>query len=654
MKKIDVSPCFRSWQILTIIIISFFAHQSTFAARFSNGSNDSNIQEILVSASLQPLPLKQSANAVTVIDREQLQNRLALNVTDLLRDVPGVAVSRTGVLGSQTQVRMRGAEANHVMVLIDGIEVNDPSLGDEANWANLSATDIERIEVMRGPQSALYGSDALAGVVNIQTARARKPATAELFSEMGSFSTNRSGLNLGFSNPTLHARLSAHHLETDGENISRVGDEKDGYRNNTVNLSAGARVGQNLSLSLVARDQKSTNQFDADADFDGLIEDRDRETDSKGTTIGLTIKYNSSNDRWRHRLTLSNAEFDNTNFSDGRSDGATESSKMRYQYVGSRFWDRLEQQVSILVESDDEEYRQSGGYAFGPDANVKVKRQTESLALEYRLDPLEPLTLGVSARHDGNDRFDDAETYRLEALYRLDAQTRMRGTWSSSIKNPTFTELYGIYYGFKGNPDLKPESSIGWSLGLDRNFTRFDGSASLTFFKAKLDDEIKTIYAADFTSTAKNFDGTSDRDGIELSTTIELNPNIILTASFTYSDSSERNSVNEEVRELRRPKHIGSLNVAWQPASSLMVNANFQYNGSQSDVYFPPWPNPMETVSMDDYTLVNVRANYKINQKLDIFIRLDNLTDEKYEDVFGYQTLGFGFGIGARYSFWGK
>ena len=189
---------------------------------------------------------------------------------------------------------------------------------------------------------------------------------------------------------------------------------------------------------------------------------------------------------------------------------------------------------------------------------------------------------------------------------------------------------------------------------MDRNFTRFDGSASLTFFHAKLDDEIKTIYAADFTSTAKNFDGTSDRDGIELSTTIELNPNIILTASFTYTDSSERNSVNEEVRELRRPKHIGSLNVAWQPASSLMVNANFQYNGSQSDVYFPPWPNPMETVSMDDYTLVNVRANYKINQKLDIFIRLDNLTDEKYEDVFGYQTLGFGFGIGARYSFWGK
>ena len=127
-----------------------------------------------------------------------------------------------------------------------------------------------------------------------------------------------------------------------------------------------------------------------------------------------------------------------------------------------------------------------------------------------------------------------------------------------------------------------------------------------------------------------------------------------MTGAYTYSDSTESNSLNERARELRRPEHLGSLNVAWQPTASLMVNANIQYNGRQSDVYFPPWPNPMETVSMDDYTLVNVHANYRINQKLNIFIRLDNLTDENYEDVFGYQTLGFGFGFGARYSFWAR
>ena len=636
--------------ILSLLIV-FIPHQSTYAAEFTF---DEDIQEIFVSASLQPLPVSHSANAVTVIDRKQLQNRLALNVTDLLRDVPGMAVSRTGVLGSQTQVRMRGAEANHVLVLIDGIEINDPSLGDEANWANLSATDVERIEVMRGPQSALYGSDAVAGVVNITTAVARKPASAELYSEIGSFSTNRSGLSLGFSGSDLHARLSANHLETDGDNISRFGDEKDGYRNRTFNLSAGARVNRNLSLSLSARSQDSTNQFDADADFDGLVEDRDRETDSKGTNFGLTIKYNSADDQWRHRVSLSSAEFDNSNFSDGRNDGTTESSKVRYQYVGSRLWDKLGQQLSVMVESEEEEYRQSGGYAFGSDADTIIKRNTDSWAFEYRADPLESLTLGVSARYDKNDRFDDAETYRLEALYRIDDQTKMRTTWSSSIKNPTFTELYGIYYGFSGNPDLKPESSAGWSLGLDRRFASYEGSLSLTFFKAKLDDEIKTTYAPDFTSTATNFEGKSNRDGVELSTSIELNPKVILTAAYTYSDSTESNSSNERARELRRPEHLGSLNVAWQPTASLMVNANFQYNGRQSDVYFPPWPNPMETVSMDDYTLVNVRANYRINQKLNIFIRLDNLTDENYEDVFGYQTLGFGFGFGARYSFWGR
>ena len=132
----------------------------------------SEIEEVLVSASLLPIAASRSANAITVIDSEQLKNRAALSVSDLLRDVPGMAVSRSGVQGSATQIRVRGAEANHLLVLIDGVEANDPSQSDELNWGTLSAADIERIEVIRGPQSSLRGSDAMAGVVNIVTRRA--------------------------------------------------------------------------------------------------------------------------------------------------------------------------------------------------------------------------------------------------------------------------------------------------------------------------------------------------------------------------------------------------------------------------------------------------------------------------------------------------
>lgn len=158
---------------------------------------DTNIQEVLVSASLIPIAANRSANAITVIDGTQLKNRAALSVSDLLRDVPGLAVSRSGVQGSATQIRARGTEANHLLVLIDGVEANDPSQSDEVNWGTLSADDIERIEVIRGPQSSMRGSDAMAGVVNIVTRSADQPFSAKAFTEAGSFSTQRSGFSLG-------------------------------------------------------------------------------------------------------------------------------------------------------------------------------------------------------------------------------------------------------------------------------------------------------------------------------------------------------------------------------------------------------------------------------------------------------------------------
>ena len=171
-------------------------------------AGEAEIQEVMVSASLVPIAANKSANAITVIDSEQLRNRAALSVSDLLRDVPGLAVSRSGVQGSQTQIRARGAEANHLLVLIDGVEANDPSQSDELNWGVLAADDIERIEVIRGPQSSMRGSDAMAGVVNIITRSASAPFSAAAFTEVGSFSTKRSGFNLGAKN--LQKRKQKH------------------------------------------------------------------------------------------------------------------------------------------------------------------------------------------------------------------------------------------------------------------------------------------------------------------------------------------------------------------------------------------------------------------------------------------------------------
>ena len=198
-----------------------------------------DIEEILVQASLLPISSKRSANAITIINSDQIKNRTVLSISDLLRDVPGLAVSKSGVQGSQTQIRVRGSEANHLLVLIDGIEANNSAQSDEFSWGTLMANDIERIEIIRGPQSSMLGSDAMSGVINIITKSADAPKSMSIFSEAGSFKTQNSGVNIGLNSDNFNSRLSLREIKTDGKNISRLGEEKDGYNNQNISFKAG-------------------------------------------------------------------------------------------------------------------------------------------------------------------------------------------------------------------------------------------------------------------------------------------------------------------------------------------------------------------------------------------------------------------------------
>lgn len=188
--------------------------------------------------------------------------------------------------------------------MIDGVEANDPSVGDETRWVSLSAADVQRSEVLRGPQSAFHGSDAIVGVISIETTRAGQGSNVQLFSAAGSFSTHRSGVAVGHAERDFNICLSASHLETDGDNIARSGDEKDGYRNTTINLTGALVLSRQLKASLTARDHQSRNPFDADDDFDGLVEDRDRSTDADITMLGMALNYHLVDNLWRHRLAL--------------------------------------------------------------------------------------------------------------------------------------------------------------------------------------------------------------------------------------------------------------------------------------------------------------------------------------------------------------
>ena len=608
------------------------------------------MEEVVIGASHIPIAISQSANAVTVINSEQIKNRAALSVSDLLRDVPGLAVSRSGVLGSATQIRVRGSEANHLLVLIDGVEANDPSQSDELNWGTLAASDIERVEVIRGPQSAMYGSDAVAGVVNIITRRADKPLGMSVYSEAGSWATRKSGFSIGHSNEQFDVRLGASHLESDGENISRAGDEKDGHKNTSVNLTAGWNVDDQMRLSFVARQNDGMSAFDSDADFDGFIEDQDRVSEFRNSTVGLQGHYDSVDGRSKHKIIIAQSENNNDNFANGVLGNSSSATKDQFKYVGSLFWDDSAQRASLLLEHENERFNQTGPFFSGENAGENLKRTTDSVALEYRVDVTDRLTLAASGRYDDNSEFDSAETLRFEASYQVDNDTRLRGAWGTAVKNPTFTERFAIFGSFVGNPDLIPEESTSWELGIDHAL--FDGAVNLgaTVFNAALENEINGFASAPGgNSTAANKEGESQRQGVELTVLSTLSDNLSIDAAYTYVDSVEFDSNSgQDVDETRRPRHSASLNVAWQAANKLQLNANVQYSGGQTDVFFPPFPNPSQTVSLDKYTLLNLNANYNVSEQLDVYARIDNALDDQYEEVFSYQTLGVGGSVGFR------
>jgi len=619
---------------LGLSLVPFFALSSVNAQEPLNSAEGSpEIEEILVSASLIPIAANRSANAITVIDSEQIKLRASQNVSDLLRDVPGLAVSGYGALGSLTSIRARGSESNHLVVLVDGVEVNDPSQFDQTNWGTLSSTDIDRIEVIRGPQSSLRGGDAVAGVINIITSEADQPLSASIFSEYGSRASSKNGFNVGHKSEKLSVRLGATHFETDGIDIKPTsGGDIDGYRNTGINLKAGYKYSDQLKLSLTSRKTTGMNETDGpEESFSDFSRLHNR----------FSADYNSADGLWNHVFSLADSDFENDNFKQDSgitvANGSTESSKQNYQYIGSRFWQEKDQRLSLSLEHEQENFKQTHiedyDYAGVEDGKL-VERAVDSVALEYRFDPIESLTLAASARHDDNDFFGKSNTQRLEAIYNQSDNLKLRGAWGTAIKNPTFTELYGIYSGFKNNPNLNPERSESWEIGLDALLSDDQIQLSATYFNAQLTDEIGTRE-----QQPVNIDGPSNRRGVELSSSYNLSESLLVSGAYTYTDSEDPDGVEEQLRA----KHIGSVNVAWQVKPSMKVNMNIYHNGSRTDY---GWLNP---VFLDSYTLVNVNANYTASDKMDVYLSLNNLFDEYYQQVNGYATLGFGANLGVRY-----
>jgi vitamin B12 transporter len=641
-----------TFTILAAIITATLATNSVRAEEASE-----NIEEITVTALRTPVSLAQMPTATSVIDRQLIDARQSFQVLDLLRDLPGISIARTGGVGGQAQLRMRGAEANHVLVIIDGVEVNDPASGDEFQWEHLTSADIERIEVIRGPQSALWGSDAVAGVISITT-RHGGGGESEGFhvsanAEAGSFSTYRASGRASAVGDGWQLNANAGYSDSEGSNISRTGDEDDGYRNVLAGASLGLTPSPTLQLTFTARHSDRRTESDpVDFFVTGLPVDGDRVNNTRRTYLGAKADLQLMDGRLRQKVGINWVDTNNSNLADGLPDGVTAAERLQLS-AQTTFEVTKGQRLTAAVDHETTDFAQRGNASFWGDPNQDQQLKTTGLVLDY-VGEFGGLTTFASLRHDRNSDFANAESWRLGANYALSPGTRLRASIGTGQKAPTMLERFGFFSDlFLGNPDLKPERSTNFEVGLDQDLADGRVTVKLTYFNARLRDEIDGfVFDLDtFMFTAANKPGKSRRQGVELELQAALSAEFSLSANYTYLKAEEEAADGSFTTELRRPKHQGGATLLYAREGGFSAALNASYTGEARDIFFPPWPNPSEIVTMDGYWLLSLSGEHPISDNLSITARVENAFNSDYEDVFGFQNPGRAVYAGLRTSF---
>lgn len=583
-------------------------------------------EEIVVSATRVEVPRRRVGSAVTVIPREEIERRREVTVAEILRSVPGVEVVRTGGPGGATSVFIRGANSSHTLVLLDGVRVNS-SLGGSLDWADLTPDLVERIEVLRGPQSALYGSEAIGGVVNIVTRKGRDAALVRAGIEKGTHDAYRLWATAGAGGEIWDWSVGASQQETDG--VSRAGEtagnsESDPWRNVTVAGSLGRSLQESGTALLSVRYIDATTSLDGFDFFSGPVDDPNFTQDREAAVASFAVELPLTS-RWTQKVRLGFADetletrdpdseplFHNSSLSSTTAD------------IGLQADVTISEHNSFSVGTTYEKRDGSRRGDFSESVDVF------SGYLENRFDWNETLFVTAGVRHDNHSVFGGKTTWRVTGSRLLArTKTRLHGTWGTGFKAPTFVDLY---FPFFGNPDLDPERSESFDLGIEQQALDGDLVFDLTWFSSEVDDLIVFDFA---TFLAANV-AEAKIDGLEAQITWKPGPSFEARASYTRTDSED---VTTGAPLARRPKHRGVVSLTFAPlprfegvVSLFAVRDRFDVGG----------------VPLDDYERLDATLDYQLGERWGTYLRARNLLDEDYEEVLGFTSPGAQVVVGLR------
>lgn len=619
---------------------------AVFASLFGTSAAiaQDDIETISVIGARQPIELSRLSASVSVIDRAEIENSGALNLADILRSQAGISISQSGAKGTETRVRLRGSESNHILVLVDGVEINNLSDG-AVDFAHVNLDNVERIELLRGPQSALWGSGAVAGVLNITTRQGTEQTRGGARIEVGEDSSAKLAANVSGAADAFNYALSVSHFSTDGQNISAQGNERDGYRNNEFNTQLGYKLSEQARVTANLRYVDSYNEYDAGG------ADAELYTHGRFASGKLGWYYTAVDTRWQHEAGYQFSRSETVSNLTSEAD----SNKQRWYWQSALNYSQAGR-IAMALEHVDEEFTQIGLASVWGDPNQTQENQTQSAVLDVVHEVLEGLSLTANSRYDSNDEFDDALTFRLGGSYLLDGGHKIYISHGKAVKNPTLVERFGYFPAdFLGNPALEPEKSISTELGGQYQINA-DWFTELNLYFTDLENEINGSFfdLANGRYTAINVAENSKRRGAEwqLKGTIgELKVDL----NYSYLDAKEKVKKTdpprvEEQTEVRRPRHQANLTLS-QDFFEQKANAyiQLQYQGTREDTFFGTYP--YAQLKLNAVTLVNAAVSFKPDQHWTFALRAENLFDHDYDEVIGYQRQGRTAYISAGYQF---
>jgi vitamin B12 transporter len=627
----------------SLLLFAAFVPLSGLAAAPSTDIEDS-LQTLVVTATRIPTPELEVASSITVITADDIAARQIRTLPDLLQEVPGLNVVQTGGPGGQTSVFMRGTNSNHTKVLVDGIDVSDPSNpGGAFDLGQFLTQDIQRVEVLRGPQSGLYGSDAIGGVINIITKSGSGPAQFNAGIEAGSFDTFNQAGSVSGSLDQFHYAANIEHFHAGATpvtplNLLAPGEQRipDYDDNLTASTRLGYDVTNQLDLGLVARYTDAHVRITGE-NFDNFPIDFPDSAQSENDTVQYytraTAHWKALDGSFEQTLGAAYSNIKSSDFSPEapRSDLFGERVKFDWQgIIGLAANEKLvlgaEHQRDEITQPISASTIINSGYA----------------ELQSGFD--DRLFDTVSLRYDDNDQFGSKVTYRFAPTYLIkETGTKLKGSVGTGFKAPTLADMFQNFpeFGFFGNPNLKPESSVGWDLGFEQALANDTVGFGVTYFH----NYIKNLIAENVEGTTNINIGRAVTDGVESFLSYQPTKTLTLRLDYTYLQATDE-ILQQEL--LRRPKHKGSLNAAWQATSRLSLNATVLSVSSWVD---GNRDFSIARLNAPAYTVVNVAANYDLTSRWTLTARIANLLNRHYEnpDGFDQPTLGAYAGIKTRF-----